>query len=232
MKTILTISTLIIAFFSSAQTSQEMQYAAYVKSSKSMWERSIGLAEKESGAKSLQKAIAMYGLLSNTMATQDEDTFDDNVDQTVNLLKEIIENDSKNGEAKAVLSSVYGLVMAYSPMKGMLYGSKSSSLAASSKETSPDSPIVQKLYAGNMLYTPEMFGGNPDEAVTAYEKSIELFENGETENNWLYIDALVGLAMSYQKTERQADAKKVLEKALEIEPEHGWAESILVSLNK
>lgn len=231
MKTILTISTLIFAFIASAQTSREMQYAAYVKSSKSMWERSVTLAEKESGAQSLEKAIAMYGLLSNTMATEDEDTFDDHIDQTIDLLKDIVENTEDNGDAKALLSSVYGLVMAYSPMKGMLYGSKSSSLATSAKETAPNSPLVQKLYAGNMLYTPEMFGGNPAEAVAAYEKSIAIFEKGQLKNNWLYIDTLVGLAMAYQKTEKQSEAKTTLEKALEIEPEHGWAKSMLASIN-
>lgn len=232
MKNILTAGALMIAVLSSAQTSQEMQYAAYVKSSKSMWERSITLAEKESGAESFEKAIGMYGLLSNTMATMDEETFDDNIDQTVDLLKEIIENDPKHGEAKAVLSSTYGLVMAYSPMKGMLYGSKSSSLVESAKRISPSSPLVHKLYAGSKLFTPEMFGGSPKEAVTSYEKSIELYEKGELENNWLYIDALVGLAMSYQKTGREAEAKTTLEKTLEIEPEHGWAKSILASINK
>ena len=122
--------------------------------------------------------------------------------------------------------------MAYSPMKGMLYGSKSSSLVASAKETSPDSPLVQKLYAGSMLYTPEMFGGNPEEAVTSFEKSIALYEKGDLKNNWLYIDALVGLAESYRKTEKEAQAKATLEKAIEVEPEHGWAKSILVSMNK
>lgn len=232
MKTIVTGYALMLAVLSSAQTSQEAQYAAYLKASKSMWERSISLAEKENGAESFEKAMAMYGLLSNTMATMDEETFDDNIDQTVDLLKEIIEKDPIHGEAKAVLSSVYGLVMAYSPMKGMLYGSKSSSLVAAAKKIAPDSPLVQKLYASSMLFTPEMFGGNPKEAVTSYEKSIELYEKGNLENNWLYIDALVGLAMSYKKTERESDAKAILEKALEIEPEHGWAKSELASLGK
>lgn len=215
-----------------AQTSQEAQYAAYVKASKVMWQRSISLAEKEKGAESFEKAVAMYGLLSNTMATMDQETFDDNIDQTIDLLKEIIEKDTSHGEAKAVLSATYGLVMAYSPMKGMLYGSKSSSLVASAKEVAPDSPLVQKLYASSKLYTPEMFGGSLKEAVTSYEKSIELYEKGNLENNWLYIDALAGLAVAYQKTGRESDAKAVLEKALEIEPEHGWAKSILASLGK
>lgn len=232
MKIIVFLIVICVSFQGIAQTSQEMQYAAYVKSSKAMWERSASLAEKESGAKSFQKAIALYGLLSNTMATMDEETFDENVDQTIDLLKEIIDQDPNHGEAKAVLSATYGLVMAYSPMKGMLYGSKSSSLVESAQGIAPNSPLVQKLFASSKLFTPEMFGGSPKKAVVSYEKSIELYEKESLENNWLYIDALVGLAMAYQKTGRESDAKATLEKALKIEPEHGWAKSILASISK
>lgn len=232
MKNIIVLIAISLSLSGKGQTSQEMQYGAYLKTSKSMWERSIALAENESGSLSLQKAKAMYGLLNNTMATQDEDTFDENVEQTIDLLKEIIEQEPNNGEAKAILSSVYGLVMAYSPMKGMLYGSKSSSLVASAMKLEPLSPLVQKLYAGSKLYTPEMFGGNPKEAVLAYEKSITLYEKENIENNWLYLDALVGLSLAYRKIGKNDEAKETLAKALEIEPEYGWAKSILTSMNK
>lgn len=232
MKMILLVSALMITVISFAQTSKEMQYVAYMKASKAMWERSISLAEKESGAESFEKAIAMYGLLSNTMATQDQDTFDENVDQMIDLLKEITEENPEWGEPKAVLSSVYGLVMAYSPMKGMLYGSRSSSLVSDAMKVQPQSPLVQKLFGGSKLYTPEMFGGSPQKAVIAYSKSVELFEKEDSNANWMYLDALVGLAMAYEKTGKMELAKQTAEKALDIEPEYEWAKSILASLNK
>jgi len=232
MKNKISIMLVISSIVSVAQTSEEAQYAAYLTTSKSMWDRSISIAEKAHGEHSFERAVAMYGLLNNTMVTKDEDTFDDNVDQTVDLLKEIIEKSPNHGEPKAVLSSVYGLVMAYSPMKGMLYGSKSSSLIDDAMKNQEESPIVQKLYGGSKLYTPEMFGGSPEKAVTAFEKSVRLFEAGNTENNWMYLDTLVGLSMAYIKTEKHDQARNTLNKALEVEPEYGWAKSILASLDK
>ena len=216
----------------SAQSPSETQYGAFLTASKTLWEQSVKQAAKEHGDQSFEAAIAYMGLLNNTMATQDEDTFDEYIDTTVDLLKSIIETNPDSGEPKAVLSSVYGLIMAYSPMKGMLYGSKSNSLMDAAIKSDPNSPLVQKLYAGSKLYTPKMFGGNSKEAVASYEKSVEIFEKGETASNWLYLDALMGLSLAYQKVERVEDAKKTLNKALNIEPEFGWAMGVLAELNQ
>lgn len=223
---------LMMAGLSSAQSSKEIQYAGYLNASKTMWEKSIVLAERESGAQSFEKALAMYGLLNNTMATQDEETFKDNVDQTIDLLKEIIDENPNHAESQAVLSSVYGLVMAYSPMKGMLYGMKSSSLMDEAIRLSPDSPLVQKLFGGSKLYTPEMFGGDAKQAVAAFEKAIELYEAGDTKDNWLYMDTHMGLAMAYNKIEEREKAKEILEKAVELEPQYYWAKSTLAEFKK
>lgn len=232
MKNVLTVTLLMIAGLSLAQSSKQSQYAGYLNASKTMWERSINLAEKESGGKSFEKAIAMYGLLNNTMATQDEETFEENVDQTIDLLKDLIEENEDHGEAHAVLSSVYGLVMAYSPMKGMLYGMKSSSLMDEAMRLSPNSPLVQKLYGGSKLYTPEMFGGDAKMAVAAFEKAIELFEAGDTVDNWLYMDTHMGLAMAYNKVKENEKAEAILEKAITMEPQYYWAKATLAELKK
>ncbi|MEP1035412.1 tetratricopeptide repeat protein [Ekhidna sp.] len=232
MKNILSVSLLMLAGLSLAQTSTQTQYAAYLNASKTMWERSILLAEKESGEESFEKALAMYGLLNNTMATQDEETFDDNVDPTIDLLKEIIKNNPELGEAHAVLSSVYGLVMAYSPMKGMMYGMKSSSLMDEALRLSSDSPLVQKLFGGSKLYTPEMFGGDAKKAVAAFEKAIELYEEVDTQENWLYMDTHMGLAMAYNKVKEKEKAEAILEKAIEMEPQYYWAKATLEQFKK
>ena len=232
MKKLIFIINLGYAFLGAAQSSKELQYAAYLTASKTMWERSISQAEKESGAESFEKAIAMYGLLNNTMASKDKETFDDNVDQTIDLLKKIAKQNPEHGESRAVLSSVYGLVMAYSPMKGMLYGMKSSSLMDEATKFNPESALVQKLYAGSKLYTPEMFGGDADEAIEAFNRSIELFEAGDPSENWLYLDAHMGLALAYNKVEKQDEAKTTLENAIAIEPDYKWAKSVLAQLEK
>lgn len=233
MKNSISILLLVTVSVSLGQTLDEMQYGAYVKTSITMWERSIVMADQKHGAESFNKAMAMYGLLNSTMATKDKETFDDNVDQTVDLIKGIIEENPNWGEPKAVLSAIYGLVMAYSPMKGMLYGSKSSSLMENALKDQEDSPLVHKVAGGSKLYTPKMFGGDPEEAVKEFERAVSLYEqSGNVENNWLYLESLINLSMAYKQTEKTAQAKEMLNKALQVEPEFGWAKSMLASMEE
>ena len=223
---------LMLAGIASAQTSNEMQYAAYLKASKTMWEKSAQLARESYGADSFEYAMALYGLLNNTMANKDEATFDEYITLTNELLDRLIQSNQKWGEPKAVLASTYGLVMAYSPMKGMFYGGKSSSLISDAMDEQKDSPLVQKLYAGSKLYTPKMFGGDPMRAITAYKKALHLYdEEGQTINNWLYLDTHMGLSMAYEEVGREEDAIRILKKAIRIEPDFYWAKSRLATFD-
>lgn len=213
-----------------AQSSQEVQYGAYLKASKSLWQRGVSLATKENGEDSFARALALYGLLNNTMVSQDEDTFDEHVDDATDALKRIIKSDASHGEAMAVLSSIYGLQMAYSPMKGLFLGMKSSSLMEEAMKQSPESALVQKLYAGSKLYTPEQWGGDPDVALASFGQAIERFEAEGDTTNWLYLDAYMGLSMAYVKTDQTAKAQETLATLLAREPNHYWAKSELAKL--
>ncbi len=215
------------------QSIKQTQYAAYLTASKTMWEKSETLASDKHGAQSFERAMALYGILNNTMASQDEETFKAYKDETIELLEKLIEDNPEWGEPKAVLSSTYGLVMAYNPMKGMFLGMKSNALIDEAMELQPESALVQKLYAGSKLYTPEMFGGDPKEAVKHFSKAMELYTTKNSiENNWLYLDAMMGLAMAYKKTGEEMKATSTLEEAIKIEPKYYWAKAELERINK
>ena len=213
----------------------EISYAAYLKSSTTLWEKAIDIQtknlEKENSTQNrYQLAMAYYGLLNATMATQDEDTFSKYLDKTKDLLTEVIEADESMGEPRAIYSSVLGLEMAYSPMKGMYLGYKSNSYMSKAMELSPESPLVIKLYAGSKLYTPSMFGGDKDAAREHFDKAVELYEQNEKEltYNWLYLDALAHLGISYTQTGDKANAEIIFRKAIEKEPEFYWVSKSLL----
>ena len=227
MKKLIIVGVMVISFGLSAQSPHETQYVAYLKASKTLWERSVEEAEKVHGKESFETALALYGLLNNTMATKDEEAFDKYKDETVDLLEALIDRNDNWGEPRAVLSSVYGLVMAYSPMKGMFLGMKSSSLMDDAVKLQSESALVQKLFAGSKLYTPEMWGGDPEKAKRAYEKSLSLFDVTSKVNNWLYLDTMMSLAMAYKKIGEDEKAVATLEKAIAIEPQYHWAKTTL-----
>jgi len=232
MKKLITVIVGVITVVASAQSTKEIAYGAYLTASKTMWEKSVAQAVEEHGEESFERALALYGLLNNTMASQDEKTFNKYKGETIDLLEELIEEKPNWGEPKAVLSSTYGLVMAYSPMKGMFLGMKSSSLMDEALKQQPESALIQKLYAGSKLYTPEMFGGDPEEAVNFFTSAIEAYRKGSVENDWLYLDTMMGLSMAYRKVGQQEKAVEILQEAIKIEPKYYWAKSQLEKITK
>ena len=236
-KLIIPISLFIISTLISATTMSQpvndLMYQAYITQKKELWKKSVELATVEFKQKPtdahahVSLGVAHYGLLLSTMSTEDKDLFDGYVSATKDRLKEIIELPSTAAEGKGLLSAVLGLQMAYSPMKGMLLGGKSSNLAAEAKELAPTSPLAWRFYGINKFYTPSTFGGDIKEAIVALEKSIALFESTTISNNWLYLDTLALLGQAYTKAGKKAKAIATFEKAIAAEPGFTYAKSLL-----
>ena len=221
----------------------EHTYQAYLggkdlSATKTDWKNIVALRKKESDSKPNDKnskyrlALAQFGLLSATMRDQDEDLFDDYIDQTEDNLEAIIKQYKDWGEPKALLSSVYGLKLAYSPWKGMYLGPKSANLMEKARKQSPSSPLVWKLYGNSKFFTPEMWGGDLKEAIQAYEKAIELYktDTGSTEFNWFYLDTYAFLGQAYNKNEERSKALATYERALTIEPGFYWVKKVLMPI--
>jgi tetratricopeptide (TPR) repeat protein len=220
--------------------SSEDSYQAYLErdlqAAKDQWIKIVSDRQKRFQQNStdhailLDLALAQFGLLSSTMRDKDEELFDAYVDRTEENLETLIAKNKDSGEARALLSSVYGLKMGYSPMKGMFLGSKSADLMEQARKKSPASPLVWKLYGNSKYHTPEAFGGDVKEAIKAYEKAIQLFET-KPENlkeNWLYIDTFAFLGQAYAKDNRSDAAVSTFEKVLKIEPAYTWVSYVLL----
>ncbi|WP_375578979.1 tetratricopeptide repeat protein [Marivirga tractuosa] len=212
------------AQLSKAQKVDSLMYKAYLLSSQSLWESALDQNENDW---SLEKAIAYYGILNNTMVSSNEEKFDEFVDPALEYLESLEEQGIHKAEAMALRSSIYGFIMAYSPWKGMYYGPKSSSAIESALEKNSDSPIVNMISGTSLFYTPETFGGDKEAAVEAFEKAIALYEKANYQG-WLYINTLASLGQAYQSIGQKDKAIETFEKALTVEPNFKWVSSQLL----
>lgn len=238
-KILCTIITCLVFVCAYAQDkTDEALYNAYVAGDNKpdAWKNAVATRKAEYEKKPTDKsagfklAQAQYALLSSTMRTKDEDLFDSYYDDTVELLEKLIDQDKKWGEPSALLSAVYGLKMGYSPMQGMFLGSKSASLVEKAKKLDPSSPLAFKVFANSKYFTPEMWGGDLKEAISAYEKCIQLYES-KPENlkyNWFYLDALAFMGQAYQKNGDTGKAIAAYEKALKAESGFAWVKNSLL----
>jgi tetratricopeptide (TPR) repeat protein len=234
---ILTI-TILNSLASFGQSADEIIYHAYLsqKYEVAPWKEAIRIQEavvnknpKDTKAR-YQLALAQFALVSSTMRNRDEDLFDEYYDPLLENLKKIIESDKNWADPYALQSAAYGVKMGYSPIQGMVLGSKSDNLVEKAKRLDPNSALAWKVYANAKFFTPEMWGGDMDEAIAGYEKAIQLYESNPEmlKNNWMYIDAIAFLGQALMKKEERMKAIAAYEKVLKVEPDFNWVKYVLL----
>jgi tetratricopeptide (TPR) repeat protein len=220
------------------QSPDEKIYRAYLsqKYDATLWKEAVAIRQEDVNKNPkdvkvrYQLALAQFALISGTMRNRDEDLFDEYYDTLLENLKKITDADKNWAEPYALQSAAYGVKMGYSPMQGMILGSKSNNLIEKAKKLDPNSALAWKVYANSKFFTPEMWGGDLDEAIAGYEKAIQLYESKpETlAYNWMYLDAMAFLGQALVKKGEHTKALAIYEKALKIEPEFGWVKYSLL----
>ena len=196
----------------------------------SMFERALAM-EPDNLLLQYHVAYAEYRLMTYLL-NREKDRFDPVADKAVDRLESILRRKPDWSEAQALLSAIHGLQIAKNWTRALTLGPKANSLAQQATGNDPENPRAWLMHAAQKLNTPRMFGGSIDEALNAYKKSVELFENrGEYDPlkpSWGYTDALVWLGITYERLDRDEDALAVFEKVLDIEPEYGWVKYTLL----
>lgn len=94
------------------------------------------------------------------------------------------------------------------------------------KKLDPDNPRFYLVDGTNTYYTPENFGGGADAAMPQLEKSWELFgtfkPKDDTYPDWGKDQAAGMIALCYVKKDNLSDAKKWIDKALEVNADSGF----------
>jgi len=100
------------------------------------------------------------------------------------------------------------------------------------KKLDPDNPRYYLIDGTNSYYTPENFGGGVDIAMPLLEKSWDQFQTykpkDETYPDWGKDQSAGMLALCYVKKEKLEDAKKWIDKALEMNPDSGFIKGYIM----
>ncbi len=219
-----------------AQVSSEVQalfYRGYLTASKAPWEQAIQKIEQDASLNNIDKLTvlteAQTGLLVYALANQDEATYEKVADLLKENLETLLKQNETDARSLAKMARLNGATMAFDHWKAMYLGPQSEKLVGRALQAEPESPEAWMQRGGSLLFTPEMFGGDVDEAVVAFEKAVQYYEAQPNHaSDWQYLDALAWLGQSYQKADRSAEAVAIFQKALKVEPDFGWVKYTLM----
>lgn len=237
----LTISSFLLLLSSSKAYTQVVEltkiesqfYTAYVTNSLLSWKISLQqLEDKKEGANQLLLAKGYYAAAGTALGNKEESLASEYLDKGHILVNKLLESDENSAETHALLSAILGLKIALSPIKGMLYGSKSSRAANKGIQLAPDNGFTNFVQGNNLFHTPSMFGGDVKESIAYLEKATLIYAQKQPLQIWEYMNTLALLGQAYHAQEDYKKAKITYETALEIAPNFGWVQYSLLPMTE
>lgn len=169
--------------------------------------------------------LAWYGYIGYCLGNDKEKEAEEYLESGWDYLDKLLEMPEAGAAPYAIKSGFYGFEMALARYKSLILGPKSVNALKEAAEI--DSTNVHYLVEkGNqMYYMPSILGGDKAVALHHYKHAIEKMENGETQyhqHHWFYINTLITLGLSYEKTDQIEMARETYLKIRRIAPQFKW----------
>ncbi len=212
-----------------AQTHHETALRAYLSNDPAVWAEAVAATKTiaDPAERMLTEADYQLAKAYAHMATKDNDAIAAVVDRVDELLDEYWDLNDKNAAAHGLYSALLGLKIAQAPMKGMLYGSRATKYAAKGVELDPNDPAALYNAAGNLFYTPEQWGGDPEKAVTYLKKAVQQY-GSDAAQDWHYLSTLALLGQAQAKVGKTDEARATYQRALAAQPTFGYVKYMLL----
>lgn len=224
-KAITTSLTLISIAFGSIANAEQSQIDAIENAAMTL--NTTELVALTQSAQQYDLALAYYRLAISQNLSADANSAIDSLDQGIEVLETHLELQTEDGEAWALLAQMYGLKVAYEPMKGVFYGPKSGSALTKAFTFAPNSPRTHLVKGVSSYNTPSIFGGSKTAALKALDKSISLFANDSSDNQWGHAEAYIWRGLTQMAQNNSEQAINDWQQALAIAPQYGWAKMLI-----
>ncbi|MEO0734188.1 MAG: hypothetical protein AAFZ52_15235 [Bacteroidota bacterium] len=204
--------------------------AAYLSNEADSWQSVVDQAAAlpQSTENDLYLAQLLFGAAGSAFGRGDEVAADELTDRMEAPLKRVLKTDKQHATANALYSGYLGMLIAQSPMKGMLYGRKAGRMAESAPGYGPNDPVAHYFLGSNLYYTPSTWGGDPEGAVTSLKKALAAFPPTASGCDWFYLQTYALLGQAQAKIGDKEAARKTYLTALEVQPEFAWVEHVLL----
>lgn len=204
--------------------------AAYLSNDLGAWDKVLATAQAAADTPDNQIMIARLalGAAGAAMANQSDDHLTTYLDLMETSLDAFWKTDKKHGAAHGLYSAYLGMLIAQSPMKGMLYGSKASKYAAKGVNFAPTGQEAQYCLGSNLFYTPTTWGGDPEKAVEHLKGAASVIPADQASCDWFHLQTLALLGQAQAKTGDSQAARLTYLQALQLEPEFGYVKNVLL----
>ena len=212
------------------QEAESLALHAYLTADLEGWQRAIEAATQLADERQRLLTVTEYqfGLATASMAGEERDaTLVDALDAMDDTIDDYWELDKENARMHGLYSALLGFRIARKPIMGMAYGSKAGKYAERAVTLGPDDPVALYHAAGNLFYTPEQWGGNPQLALEYLDKASRLFGT-DRDTDWRYLATLALRGQVEAQLGHTDRARATYAEALAAQPDFAYVSKVLL----
>jgi len=206
---------LLVSFAALAAARTDMERALDRQDRAALEKLAVEASKKTDAASQYQAALAYSYLAQAAMEAGDKAASKTAAETGMGFARKAVEAKGDNAEYRRILGTLCGQVIPANVLAGMKHGRCAMDEVNKAVELAPKSSIAWVSHGVGNYYLPAAFGGGVDKAILDFEKAAQLDPKSAEAHLWL------GIAL--RKAGKNADARKALEKSLQLNPERAWA---------
>jgi tetratricopeptide (TPR) repeat protein len=174
-------------------------------------------AGAQGGDAEVQYKLALTASFAAEVAVELRDKVGAKADADIGIpaAEKAVEMKPNSGEYHRILGTLCGQMISSNGLAGLKYGKCALNSVNKAIELEPKSSEAFVSHGVGNYYLPSALGGGIDLAIQDFQKAIELDPKSAEPYVWL------GVAL--RKSNRNAEAHKALEKAVQLNPNRLWA---------
>jgi tetratricopeptide (TPR) repeat protein len=204
-------------------------YRGFLSGDMNIWIRGI-TAQEELYRKSRSNddlfvlILSKYGYIGFIIGMKKSDEARDMLASAEENVEILAKDKAYTARATALRGALIAMRISLNPLKATYLGMRSLRQMEEALKIDSNDPTGWVEMGNARYHMPSVVGGSYKESVRCFSQAITLFEKNPAslKCNWHYLHALVWLAQSHDKLGDLAEAKRIYEKILKIEPEFQW----------
>ncbi|MGM0376294.1 MAG: tetratricopeptide repeat protein [Bacteroidota bacterium] len=223
-----------MAFPGRASERDSIFYHCYTTTDMETWKQTMHQMEKEYQEgdpydELFELALAWYGYIGYCIGNDLEDEAEEYLEDGWKYLDLLLDSPNAGSAAYSMKSGFYGFEMALAKYKAVILGRKSVKALEKAAEIDSNNVHYHVEKGNQMYYMPSFLGGDDEVALNHYKKAVDAIESGKAyhQRHWFYLNTLVVLAHTYERTDNIEKARKTYLKIMDQAPQFEWVKEEL-----
>ena len=209
-------------------------YRGFLSGDMGVWTKGIAQQEEKyrlsrSSEDLFVLILSKYGYIGFIIGMKKSEEAKEMLTSAEENVEVLVKDKEYTARATALRGALIAMRISLNPVKATYLGMRSFKQMEEALQIDSNDPTSWVEMGNARYHMPSVVGGSYKEAARCFSQAVILYEKNPANLicNWHYLHALVWLAQSHDKLGDTAEAKKIYEKILRLEPEFQWVKKEL-----